>query len=77
MAQINAYSQPSVSIDSQQRIGNTASDPSSTDSEDAKPRDLQGWLKIYWKRSEYKWTHTVQPMLFKGQLYNVVNIINN
>lgn len=43
-------------------IENTILDPWLVDLQDVKPKDTVGWLYIYWKKSVYKWTHTIQTV---------------
>lgn len=52
----NAYSRLSTSVDSQPQTENTIFDPQLVESNDAKPKETEGQLYIYWilKKSTYK-----------------------
>lgn len=40
--------------------------PSTVESDDAKPRDMEGQLYSHRKKSVYKWTYTVQTHVIQG-----------
>lgn len=64
----NAYSQPSASMDSQLWIKSAVDqfDQQFVKSIDAKSGDTEDWLYIDFKKSLYKWTHTVQTCFTEG-----------
>ena len=59
---LKSHSLPSVPADSTSVVA----EPADEEPADTKPSDREGWLYIYWKKSMYKWTRSVQTLVIEG-----------